>query len=238
MEIISGQNVDLITPFPAGEEHRIFGWNHCYRSLSDSDDVPAEKEAFTEHMARVVQVCPSFGVVDKHQLTNRNHEAPLVGIGIFEPATARHGYLHFACARKAFKMGLIDEAGELAIAALFNRMPNLLRIGAYTNDRNSPAKALSRRLGFKFEGLCEDMEVKDGKTQNIAYFGLTRRNWLCQIGSKYSCSDSSPEPAQPEVTSQELSVVPDKDSLVLDKTTPSTIPTSNNSPEDSLRVEG
>lgn len=210
MEIISGQNVDLITPFPLTESHRVFGWNHCYRSLTDNDDIPAEKEQFTRHIEQVLQACVSFGVIDKNKLTNQNHEAPLVGIGVYEPGAGRGGYLHFACARKAFKMGLIDEAGEMMVNFLFERLPDITRLGAYTNDRNSPAKALSRRLGFKFEGLCEDMVLKGGEPQNIAYFGLTRRNWENKWTSIQSSISSSS-------TSETVEPPLDKDLATLDK---------------------
>jgi hypothetical protein len=204
VNIISGQNVDLITPFPATEAARVYGWNHCYKTISDSDDIPKEKEQFTAHVEGLLLVCPSFGLIDKNRLTNQKHEAPLIGIGIFEPAGQYNGFLHFASGRKAFKMGLIDEGGQLMVNYLFENLPTILRIGAYTNDRNSPAKSICRRLGFKFEGLCEDMLPKDGKPQNVAYFGLTRRNWICQQEALTSASynNNLPVPdSQPETQS-------------------------------------
>ena len=181
MNIISGQNVDLISPFPPQEVRRVFGWNHCYRTLTENDDTPNTIDDFERHMQALLAVCPSWGIIDKNHLTNIKHEAPLVGIGLFEPAGIRHGFFHVATARKAFKTGLIDEAGQLVIQQLFDSIPTLLRVGAYMDERNAPAKALCKRIGFKFEGLCEDMISRNGEPKNIAYFGLTRRKWneLC-----------------------------------------------------------
>lgn len=205
MHIISGQNVDLITPFPASEVRRVFGWNHCYRTITENDDTPNNIDDFTVHVQTLLQICPSWGIIDKNRITNTSHEAPLVGIGMFEPAGKRTGYFHVATARKAFRTGLIDEAGELVIRTLFDLMPDILRLGAYMDEKNAPAKALCRRLGFKFEGVCEDAILQNGQPKNVAYFGLTRRNWICRldkvevIPSLDSTGDSQKSaPSQPE----------------------------------------
>lgn len=191
MQIISGQNVDLITPFPASEIRRVFGWIHCYRTFTENDDTPNNIEDFTTYMEQILSVCPSWGIIDKNRITNTSHEAPLVGIGVFEPAGVRNGYFHVATARKAFRTGLVDEAGELVLRAIFQGMPLLSRVGAYMDEKNSPAKGLARRLGFKFEGVCEDAVVKDGQPRNVVYFGLTRRNWLCRVQQQTQDLDNS-----------------------------------------------
>lgn len=181
MEIIRGENVDLITPFPLAECRRVFGWSHCYRTLTETDDTPNDIDGFEKHMQEMLQVCPSWGIIDKNHITNIKHEAPLVGIVMFEPAGIRTGYFHVATARKAFKTGLIDEAVQLTIKYLFNTVQTLTRLGAYMDEKNAPAKALAKRAGFKYEGLLEDAIVRDGIPRNVIYFGLTRRRWnqLC-----------------------------------------------------------
>lgn len=188
MNIISGSNVDLISPFPVSEVRRVFGWNHCYRTITENDDTPNTIDEFTTHMHGILAVCPSWGIVDKNHITNNSHEAPLVGIGLFEPAGPRAGYFHVATARKAFRTGLIDEAGELVIKTLFDGVPGLLRVGAYMDEKNAPAKALCRRLGFKFEGVCEDAILQNGQPKNVAYFGLTRRSWICRHNKQEEAS--------------------------------------------------
>lgn len=177
MRIIEGNNVDLITPFPLGEAKRVYGWNHCYRTFTETDDTPNTMEEFTPHIEQLLQLVPSWGVIDKNHLTNTKHEAPLVGIVMVEPVTSRHVFLHVATARKAWRTGLIDEAMRMTIESLFTEAPTLTRIGAWVLEKNFPAKALFKRLGFKFEGMCEDMVVIKEQPENIVYFGMTKRSW-------------------------------------------------------------
>lgn len=186
MNIISGTNVDLIAPFPVSETRRVFGWNHCYRTITENDDTPSTLEEFIPYMESILQVCPSWGIIDKNHITNTKHEAPLVGIGLYEPASLRHGYFHVATARKAFKTGLIDEASAMVLKEVFEGIPTLLRVGAYMDEKNAPAKGLCRRMGFKFEGVAEDMILRNEKPQSIVYYGLTRRRYeeLCQDQSQ------------------------------------------------------
>jgi RimJ/RimL family protein N-acetyltransferase len=209
MNIISGQNVDLITPFPSTEVRRVFGWNHCYRTITENDDTPNNIEDFTAHMQQVLAVCPSWGIIDKNRLTNNSHEAPLVGIGLFEPQGIRGGFFHVATARKAFRTGLIDEAGEMVIRHLFETLPALLRLGAYMDEKNAPAKALCRRMGFKFEGICEDAFLQNGQPKGLACFGLTRRNWICRLETSthnnlQGSLDKASQILSPELEAQEV----------------------------------
>ena len=178
MNIISGQNVDLITPFPVNENRRVFGWSRCYRTFIDNDALPAKIEPYTTYINQFLSLPTifSWGVVDKNRLTNDRHEAPLVGLVAFELASYG-GYLHFASARKAFKMGLMDEAVALVVQSVFESSPQLLRVGVHVDERNYPAKALFRALGFKFEGVKESDFLQHGVPKNSVMFGLTRQRW-------------------------------------------------------------
>lgn len=174
MQIISGQNVDLITPFPSAEAARIFGWKHCFRTLPEDDDAPAEREEFIQSLQSVLTLSVSCGIVDKMQLTSQRHEAPLVGIVMFLPTGVRDGVLHFAAGRKAFKMGLVEEALTLAIPTLFELSPHLLRISSLLDEGNVPAKSLLKRIGFKFEGVARDAVLQNGVPRSRVMFGLLR----------------------------------------------------------------
>jgi RimJ/RimL family protein N-acetyltransferase len=206
MRIIEGKNVDLIAPFPSGEVGRMYGWMHCYRTLTEDDDSPKNLEEFIQHTHTMLGVCPSWGIVDKWKITNSRHEAPLVGVLLFEPTLSpwngqiRNGQLHVATARKAWKTGLVDEASQLVISTLFDELPGLQRLSAYMLEKNFPAKGLARRAGFKFEGLVEDAVVQGGSPQSMALFGLTRRNYDL-------CHSHSPLLETPLVASQETSLV-------------------------------
>jgi hypothetical protein len=175
MNIISGQSVDLLIPFPLAETQRVFGWKHCYRTLSDDDDVPVEKEAFTASVLSLLPQSLSAGIVDKGQLTSQRHEAPLVGLVLFLPSGQRDGAIHFCAGRKAFKMGLVEEALSLFIPQIFEALPNLLRISALLDESNAPAKSLLKRLGWRFEGVTQDAVMAGGVPRGRVQFGLTRR---------------------------------------------------------------
>ncbi len=199
MNIIIGTNVDLISPFPQKEVRRIFDWNHCFRTIPDSDDTPDTPDTFQPYAEALTLAFPSWGVIDKHHLTNPKHEAPLVGIIFLEQAQGqRHGFVHFASGRRAFKMGLIEDALVTLVNELFSAQPELLRLGCYIDERNTPAKALFRRLNFRFEGSCADMTLKNGEPRAYAYFGLTKRVWE----SMQMCTDNEDgkvvEPVAPE----------------------------------------
>jgi hypothetical protein len=109
----------------------------------------------------------------------------LVGIIVFEPTVTpgttviRNGYFHVATARKAWRTGLVDEAGHLAISEMFKEIPTLLRVSGYMVEKNFPARSLCKRLGFTYEGLIADMFMRDGKPENMVLFGLTRREYEC-----------------------------------------------------------
>jgi len=177
MDIIVGTNVDLISPYPHREIKRVYGWIHCYRSIVESDESPKTLEDFEIYMNKYLEVCASFGIIDKNHLTNVKHEAPLVGILIFEPGGLHNGYWHVATSRRAWGTGLVDEAAKLAFQWAFDTYQPLTRLSACIYDKNYPAQNLAKRLGFKREGLIEDMFVLDGQPRNMAHFGLTRKAW-------------------------------------------------------------
>lgn len=174
MNIISGQAVDLITPFPPVEAPRVFGWKHCYRTLSEDDDVPQEREEFIANVERLLPVALTAGIIDKGQMTSAKHEAPLVGLCVFVPSGLRDGAIHFAAGRKAFKMGLVEEAMALFIPQVFESLPHLLRISALLDESNAPAKGLLKRLGFRFEGVTQGAVLVGGVPRARVQFGLVR----------------------------------------------------------------
>jgi len=232
MNVIAGQNVDLIFPFPASEVGRIFGWSHCFKTLLDSDDLPVSQSDVTASAAATLSACPAWGIIDKRQLTTDRHEAPIVGVIFLEPQTVRAGWLHFAAGRKAFKMGLVDEAMELAVKTVFEDLSPLLRLGIYTADSNGPVKSLARRLGFSFERKADDMFVKKGEPQAVAYFGLTRRRYQELWTSQGSSRGSATEPISQDDQSGTPQTTLAEEPALSDSTTPSMIPTSSLSSKD------
>jgi RimJ/RimL family protein N-acetyltransferase len=182
LRTIIGTNVDLIMPFPVSEINRIYGWMHCYRTLTESDDTFKERDKYCEWLAGRMAHSVSWGIIDKNHLTNNNHEAPLVGYGSFEPLlmpnnAIRDGYVHLATARRSWKARLVDEAVPLMMRDLFDGIPTLLRFSGMFNERNAPMKSLARRMGWKCEGVKEDAFTFNGEAQNLIMYGITRRNY-------------------------------------------------------------
>lgn len=186
MKIYSGDNVDLLEPFPQSEIHRLVGYLHCYKTIIHSDDSPQTDEELIEYFKKYFQQpnVRSWGLIDKNRMINQNHEAPLVGFGAFEAAgplnTARNGYFHCATTRKAWGAGIIDEAAQIAFDTVFNEFPNLLRISSFVINNNYPARKLAQRLGMKIEGVLEDAVLQQGIPKPLTHFGLTRRRWETQ----------------------------------------------------------
>jgi RimJ/RimL family protein N-acetyltransferase len=173
MYIIPGENVDLISPFPPAEVGRIFGWKHCYRTLPEDDDTPSVKEEFTLEMEHILPYAISCGIIDKGQVTSARHEAPLVGI-IFVTPQGRDATLHLAIGRKAFKMGLADEALALALPRIFATDTRILRVSCLVDEANVAVKQLLKRHGFQFEGVMRNATLVGNIPRARVIFGLTR----------------------------------------------------------------
>lgn len=177
MRVIEGQYADLIDPFPRKEIHRVYGWMHCYRTMTESDISPKTPEEFDSFFNSLLNTVVSYGIIDKQNLTNSKHEAPLVGIITFEPHTIWNGFVHVASTRKAWGKGIMDEAGQLVIKDLFDNLPSILRLSAWIFKNNIPAQHYVVRAGFRKEGVLRDYILQDGAPKTIFQYGLTRREY-------------------------------------------------------------
>lgn len=182
MNLISGQDVDIINPFPASMLGQAAQWMHCYKTLIFGDDGPRttqEIENFLKERASHSYVA-SWGVVDKNNLTqSKEFEAPLVGIIFFEHVSPTNGYAHLASNRRAWgeklaKPGLMDQAGELAIQEVWKHLPTVQRISLTAYANNKAAWNMARRLGFKKDGFFKDMGKLKGQPQDVVHFGRLR----------------------------------------------------------------
>ena len=185
MRVLEAQNVDLIEPFPVAQVKRLRGWLYCYKTLMLSDADAQTPEEFLAVLEKQIQNpnVRSWGVIDKNHQINNHHEAPLVGFLAFERSSLYTGYVHVASSRSAWGTGFIDEACRTAINEVFNTEPELLRMSAAILVKNSPAKALIRRLNFDREGILSHLILQNGEPQDVVHYGLTRERWkeLCQL---------------------------------------------------------
>jgi RimJ/RimL family protein N-acetyltransferase len=157
LQVIECPQVDLISPFPVSEAHRLRGWLYCYKSLIIDDQTSGTEDELESYLSTILAspTMISWGIIDKFNQVNSKHEAPLVGFIGYEPMGAFNGYFHVASNRSCWGKGFVDEAGRAAISAIFSTYPSVLRVSAAMLDRNKPAKALAHRLGFERDGRFE-----------------------------------------------------------------------------------
>lgn len=182
MQIIEGENVDLLEPFPASQLERLFGWLHCYKTFIETDLSPKTAAAYVEMFTNLPADVRTFGVVDKRQQVDAKVDAALIGMLAFEPASPYNGYMHVASRRKAWGTGLIEEASKLVITELFTSNEQLCRLSAMVFDKNAPAKSLLVRMGFKREGIFPEFVRQNNLPVTIAHYGLTRSSYNESIG--------------------------------------------------------
>jgi RimJ/RimL family protein N-acetyltransferase len=176
MKIIEGRDIDLLSPFPPNEVKRIFNWMRCYRTITETTAFPKTEEELVTRLAAMPNL-QTFGIIDKNNILGVRHEAPLIGIYMFDQDTIVNGNAHVASTRKAWGSRLVDQAGQRLMQYLFETMPTLTRITVSVLSTNAPAKALAKRLGFVYEGCLRDAITIQDYPANMALFGLTRRDW-------------------------------------------------------------
>ena len=191
MRVIEGQLVDLIDPFPMKEIYRVYGWLHCYRTMTESDVSPKTPEEYMAYLGNTLPSMVSYGVIDKVNATESRHEAPLIGIITFEPHTVYNGFVHVASTRKAWGKGLIDEAACLVKKDLFDNLPSILRLSAWIFKNNIPAQHFVIRAGFRKEGVLRDFILQNGVPKTIYQYGLTRRDYATSSNSRGDSGDRS-----------------------------------------------
>lgn len=177
MKIIEGRDVDLLSPFPPKELKRIFNWMRCYRTITETTAFPKTEDELAARLAAMPNL-QTFGIIDKNNLLGVRHEAPLIGIYMFDQDTIVNGNAHVASTRKAWGSRLVDQAGQLLIGHVFDTYPTLTRVTVSVLSSNAPAKALAKRLGFVYEGCLRDAITINDHPANMALFGLTRRDWV------------------------------------------------------------
>jgi RimJ/RimL family protein N-acetyltransferase len=176
MKIIEGRDIDLIYPFPKQELKRVFGWMRCYRTLLETTNFPKTEEDLAARFDSMPNMM-TYGIIDKNNFLQVKHEVPLIGIYMVEQDSIVNGNVHVASTRKAWGSRLVDQAGQRLIQYAFDTCPNLTRITMTTIHTNAPAKALAKRLGFRYEGCLRDAITIKDVPSNMALFGLTRRDW-------------------------------------------------------------
>ena len=208
MNIIEAQDVDLIEPFPMSQAKRAYGWLHAYKNIVEHDLFPQNFEEFEAFLGALLPYAKSYGIIDKYNKLNIKHEAPIVGMIVLEPTSLWNCYIHIASTRRCWGSGFMDQGIRAVLDHVFEVYPNITRISAFVLSNNHPVKGLARRLGFKFEGILEDMVCQRGEPKDIIHFGMTKRRWLGSVG-EVSTSEEALTPKKHDLSIDNTEVTPD-----------------------------
>ena len=192
LDVIECPHVDLISPFPESAIPRLRKWMYCYKSLIIDDSRGADEETFGRYLHDSVlsPTMKTFGVIDKFNVTEYRHEAPLVGFVSVERVSPYNAYLHVASSRSCWGEGLMDEAGIAVLKLVFEADdPDLQRVSAAILDKNNAAKALAYRCGLLREGKFPAFIRQNGQPLAVVHFGMTRERW------NELCPKQSPQPS-------------------------------------------
>lgn len=174
--VLTGETVDLISPFPPSYLPRLVKWSHQYKSLITSDFGPQTDDELETTFARTIDTQLTYGVVDKANKIGLPEGSGPIVIGAFmvEETLPTNCYLHVISQRRAWGKGLMDEAAEMVIADLFGERPDLQRLSGYMMAHNRAVQAYTKRHGFRKDGMFKDMLRVDGKSVDVVHMGLTR----------------------------------------------------------------
>lgn len=152
-DVIEGDLVDVLEPFPLQHAHRVWGWMQSngadHRAAIGL--VADDEDAYTSLVLTQLQTpgVRSFAVIDKTDTRPGAPEAPVIGIitadgNISEPGAAM---MHVAARRK--KTEHMNEASRLVIDRLFETEPGIVRLRAAVPMTNKSATYRALASGFK-----------------------------------------------------------------------------------------
>lgn len=177
MLIVNGPEVDLISPFPVNQIHRVYGWMQCVRNLTSHDFGPKTKEDFDVMAQNYIDTMLTFGIIDRDNKLQLSHPAPLVGILAFETPIPTVACMQFASTRKAWGTRIIDQAIQIAVDKLFKDTTYLLRVATLVGEKNTPARTFLKRNGFIKEATFKDMVLVNGSPVNMVQMAALRSQW-------------------------------------------------------------
>ncbi len=184
MNVLVGRNVDVIEPFPAKALAQAVGWMHAYKTLVFGDKYPQTDEEIGQFLAYMLSQpnVRSWAVIDKDNLTGAKSPAPLVGSVIFEAIGENNGYFHVASSRKVWgdklaQPGMMEQAADLVIPALFESTPELYRVSSSIVSNNRAAINFAKRVGFVKDGYFREAIAQAGKPRDVVHFGILRKEY-------------------------------------------------------------
>jgi RimJ/RimL family protein N-acetyltransferase len=176
--VITGETVDLISPFPFSYLDRLVKWSYQYKSLLTWDYGPQTQEEMYQVLSDCIQTSKTYGVVDKYNKIGVTSEGPVViGAYMVDEVSPVNYHVHTVSQRRAWGKGLMDEGLDLLVEDLFSNQ-NLLRLSATMVTNNRAVINFATRHGFKREGIVRDIIICNGEPRDVAYYGLTRKDYF------------------------------------------------------------
>lgn len=99
------------------------------------------------------------------------------GINIRFDFDKRLGEIGYSMARKFWGMGLTTEAAHAVIAAAFSTYPDLNRIQARADARNTGSLRVMEKLGMTREGVLRQIRFVRGEFSDQVWSAILRSEW-------------------------------------------------------------
>lgn len=175
--VITGESVDIISPFPPVYLERLVKWMYQYRSLLTHDDGPQTAEEMAVALSSTIDSQVTYGVVDKHNMIGVNTTGPIVvGAYILDVSMPKNVHIHTVSQRRAWGKGLMDEGLDLVLDDIFQD-PAVLRVTANMLANNRAVVNFAERHGFKREGRIRDAILVKSEPKSILMYGMTRPDY-------------------------------------------------------------
>ncbi len=111
----------------------------------------------------------------------QSQESVIGGINVrfdFDNALCEIGY---SIARTHWNRGFCTEAAAAVVDAVFSTHPDLNRVHARADHRNTASQRVMEKLGMQKEGILRKSRVERGEAIDEAWFAILRSEWVSQL---------------------------------------------------------
>lgn len=95
----------------------------------------------------------------------------------------RVGELGYSIAREHWNRGYVTEAATVIVDEAFRTYPDLMRVRAFADARNTASQRVMQKLSMKKEGILRQNRLERGVLVDEAWFGVLREEWGARIGT-------------------------------------------------------
>lgn len=102
---------------------------------------------------------------------------PIGGVNLRMLAEHRLAELGYSIARAHWGRGIGTEAAGAALDAAFETWPELRRVRAFADARNTGSRRVLEKLGMTLEGVLRQNRIERGEALDEAWYGILRAEW-------------------------------------------------------------